>query len=1080
MYMSFSQCGFTRTAVLLGVLAALATSVAGQQQRPEQRSDPFAGLTFRNIGPATMGGRIDDLAVLETNPAVFYVGAATGGLWKTTNNGTTWEVLFDDLDDVVSIGDVAITADDANTVWVGSGENNNRQSGSWGNGVYKSIDGGHTWKHMGLRESKHIARIVIDPIDHDVVYVAALGSLYGAGKERGLFKTTDGGLTWSNVLFVNEDTGATELVQDPSNNKVLYAATYQRRRATWGMNGGGPGSAIYKSSDAGRSWTKLTNGIPSGPLGRIGMDIYRRNPNILYARIQHETESGTYRSDDAGLTWRKMSDVNPRPMYFSQIRIDPSNDLRVYVLGVQLHISDDGGKTFIDNGAMHSDHHAMWINPNNSNHIIDGNDGGVGISYDRGKTWEGIYNMDLGQYYHVGYDMAKPYNLCGGLQDNYTWCGPSAVRSRNGIVNDDWTQIQGGDGFEAVMDPTDPRIVYAESQDGNIVRVDRVTNERKAIRPLPARGEQPLRWNWNTPIHISPHDPKTIYVGANKVFKSTDGGQSFTAISPELTQAVDREGLSLMGVVGKDVKIAKNDGVQSYGNLVQLVESPKQAGLIYAGADDGSVQMTRDGGKTWTNITSKFPGAPKNGYVSGLVASAHDVNTVYAAFDGHWNDDFNNYLYASADGGNTWRSISEGLPKGQVVNTVTEDPKNPNVLYAGTEFGLFVTPDRGGSWDRIRANLPTVPVHEIVIHPRDNDMIVATHGRSLWILDDATPIQQAAEARRADAFLFDIRPAMQFNLANDRGFMTDKPFRGRNPDYGALVTYHLRSEPKQLALRIQDASGTTVREISGNDLRNARKAGMNRVAWDLRHQPLPPSATQQGGGPGGGGGGGGFGGGGGNNGPNVLPGDYRVTLVVEGKDVATKPVRVTTDMAVQMTDAERKTWHDTALALHDLQKTANEAADAVNELGRQFQALEGLVKGATNVPSSATSAMDETLKKLTDLRRRLGVPAPGQQASGGGAGGGGGGGGGGFGGGQNPNVRGTIGQTKGQVMNSTSLPTAQQTRVTNESREDLTKVVQDTNALIAELPALYDKIGVSALKPAALKPIRLAGISATQ
>jgi photosystem II stability/assembly factor-like uncharacterized protein len=1077
--MSFSQPGFTRIAALFGVLAALATGVAAQQQRTEQRSDPFAGLTFRNIGPATMGGRIDDLAVLETNPAVFYVGAATGGLWKTMNNGTTWQVLFDDLDDVVSIGDIAITADDPNTVWVGSGENNNRQSGSWGNGVYKSIDGGHTWKHMGLRESKHIARIVIDPIDHDVVYVAALGSLYGPGKERGVFKTTDGGLTWSNVLFVNEDTGATELVQDPTNNKVLYAATYQRRRATWGMNGGGPGSAIHKSSDAGRTWTKLTNGIPSGPLGRIGMDIYRRNPNILYARIQHDTESGTYRSDDAGLTWRKMSNVNPRPMYFSQIRIDPNNDLRVYVLGVQVHISDDGGKTFVENGTMHSDHHAMWINPNNSNHIIDGNDGGVGISYDRGKTWEGIYNMDLGQYYHVGYDMAKPYNVCGGLQDNYTWCGPSAVRSRNGIVNDDWTQIQGGDGFEAVMDSTDPRIVYAESQDGNIVRVDRLTNERKAIRPLPGRGEPPLRWNWNTPIHISPHNPKTVYVGANKVFKSTDGGQSFTAISPELTQAVDREGLSLMGVVGKDIKIAKNDGVQSYGNLVQVVESPKQAGVIYAGADDGSVQMTKDGGKTWTNITSRFPGAPKNGYVSGLVASAHDANTVYAAFDGHWNDDFNNYLYASADGGNTWRSISEGLPKGQVVNTVAEDPKNPNVLYAGTEFGLFVTPDRGGSWDRLRANLPTVPVHEIVIHPRDNDMIVATHGRSLWILDDATPIQQAAEARRADAFLFDIRPATQYNLANDRGFVTDKPFRGKNPEYGALITYHLRSEPKQLALRIQDASGTTVRELSGDELRNARKAGMNRVAWDLRHQPLPPSATQQGGGPGGGGGGGGGGfGGGGNNGPNVLPGDYRVTLVVEGKDVATKTVRVTPDTAVQMTDAERKTWHDTAIALHDLQKTANEAADAVTELGRQFQALEGLVKVATNVPSSATSAMGETSKKLADLRRRLGVPAPGEQASGGGFGGGGGGGG--FGGGQNQNVRGTIGQTKGQIMNSTSLPTAQQTRVTNESREDLTKVVQDTNALIAELPALYDKIGVSALKPAALKQIRVAGISATQ
>jgi len=1033
-----------------GLRAEQAPAVASARQAAAAPADPFAGLVFRNIGPATMGGRVDDLAVLESNPAVFYVGTATGGLWKTVNNGTTWDVLFDDLDDAVSIGDIAINPNDANTVWVGSGENNNRQSGSWGNGVYKSTDGGRTWKNVGLPNSKHIARIIVDPVDHDVVYVAALGSLWGPGGERGVYKTTDGGLTWARILHVDDDTGATELVMDPSNNKVIYAATYQRRRATWGFNGGGPGSAMWKSSDAGRTWTKLTQGVPAGHLGRIGMDVYRSNPNILYARIEHATESGTYRSDDAGLSWRKMSNVNPRPMYFSQVRIDPNNDLRIYVLGVQIHISDDGGKTFVENGALHSDHHAMWINPKNSNHIIDGTDGGIGISWDKGATWEAVYNMDLGQFYHVAYDMETPYNVCGGLQDNYTWCGPTAVRSRTGIANDQWFQIHGGDGFEAQIDPTNPRIIYAESQDGNISRIDRVSNERKSIRPLPARGEAPLRWNWNTPILMSPHDPATIYVGANKVFKSTDRGQSWTAISPDLSEATDREGLSLMGVAAKEFTLAKNDGVQSYGNIVQLVESPKQAGVLYAGTDDGQVHMTKDG-QTWTNITAKFPGVPKNSYVSRLTASAHEVNVVYATFDNHRANDMGTYVYASVDGGNNFRSIGEGISKGHAVTAMAEDPKNPNVLYTGTEFGIFVSPDRGGKWMRIKSNLPTVPIHEIIFHPRDNDMIVATHGRSIWILDDATPLQHYAEASKSDAFLFDMRGAMQFNPANDRGFVSDKPFFGKNPTYGAAISYYLSKPQTNVALRIRDAAGTQVREITGNDLRDARGAGINRIHWDLRHQPLAPLAGQPQGG------GGGFGGGG-NNGPNVMPGDYRVTLVVDGKDVATKTVRVSGDKDMPMTDAERRTWHDTALGLHELQRVANAAAEAVTTLGTQVAAAEGLVKTAANVPAAGKNALADVNTKLADLRRRLGV------------GQGGPGGGGGFGG-QQANVRGQLGQTKGQIMNSTSMPTVQQIRVAGELRDDMTKLISDTNDLIAAVPAVYDALGASGAKPVALKPV---------
>ena len=615
------------------------------------------------------------------------------------------------------------------------------------------------------------------------------------------------------------------------------------------------------------------------------MDVYRANPNIVYARIEHEKESGTYRSDDAGLSWRKMSDTNPRPMYFSQIRIDPTNDLRIYVLGVQIHISDDGGKTFIENGALHSDHHAMWINPKNSNHIIDGNDGGIGISYDKGATWEAVYNMDLGQFYHITYDMETPYNVCGGLQDNYTWCGPTAVRSRTGIANDQWFQIHGGDGFEAQIDPKNSRIIYAESQDGNISRIDKVSNERKSIRPLPARGEAPLRWNWNTPILMSPHDPATIYVGANKVFKSTDRGQSWTAISPDLTTATDRDGLPLMGVTGKETTIARNDGVQSYGNIVQLVESPKNAGVLYAGTDDGKVHMTKDG-KTWTDITTRFPGVPEERLrvAADRVGARRQRRLRDLRQSSRRRHTAPTSTPASTAATTSARS-ARAFPKGHAVTAMAEDPTNPSVLYSGSEFGLFVSPDRGGKWTRIKSNLPTVPIHEIVIHPRDNDMIVATHGRSIWILDDITPLQQQAEAMKADAFLFDMRGGMQFNPANDRGFVSDKPFFGKNPTYGAAISYYLSKPQTNVALRIRDAAGTQVREITGNDLRDARGAG---------HQPhlLGPASSaaaaarrpagrwwrrwrwrRR------------FGGGG-NNGPNVLPGDYRVTLVVDGKDVA--------------------------------------------------------------------------------------------------------------------------------------------------------------------------------------------------
>lgn len=1041
----------TLPALLLCALVASAPVLPAQPAQSAARAaaaeSPFERLRFRNIGPATMGGRIDDFAVLERNPAVYYVATATGGLWKTRNNGTTWEALFDDQE-VVSIGDVAIAPDDENLVWVGTGENNNRQSGSWGNGIYKSTDGGHTWKHMGLTESRHIARVIVDPIDHDVVYVAALGHLWGPNRERGVYKTTDGGVTWTAVLQVDENTGATELVMDPSNNKVLYAATYQRRRSNWGFNGGGPGSALWKSTDAGRTWTKLTNGIPAGPLGRIGLDIYRKNPNVLYAQIQHATETGLYRTDDAGLSWRRISDVNPRPMYFSQVRIDPNDDHRIYVLGVELHMSDDGGRTFVGNTVPHSDHHAMWINPANSNHVLTGCDGGINVSYDRGATWDFIDNLDLGQFYHVSYDMDAPYRVLGGLQDNASWMGPSQVRADIGIGNFDWLNIGSGDGFVTLADPRDSRTLYSESQNGNVMRVDRLSLERKNIRPIPARGEPPLRWNWDTPIVISSHAPGTIYVAANRVFRSTDRGDTWQAISPDLTARVDRDTLSLMGVRGRDITIARNDGVSSYGTLVALAESPRRAGLLYSGADDGTVYVSRDGGANWTNVTTRFPGLPRFAAVARIAPSAFDEGTVYAAFDNHRENDNRPYVFVSTDHGTTWRAITNGIPDGQAVRTITEDIRNPNVLYVGTEFGLFVSLNRGAQWMRVKANLPTVPIAEITMHPRENDIILATHGRSIWILDDATPFQQAPAALATAAYLFESRPAMQYNPGSFRpsfGGPGDRRFWGKNPEPGAALSWHLAAPARDVAIRIRDGVGAVVRELSGEELADEKGAGVHRVHWDLRYAPLP--ASQSGGG-----------GRGGNRGPFVLPGEYRVTLTVDGRDAPARSIRVVGDTMAQLSEADRKLWHDVSLALHRLQGIAAEAAGRIASLSEHLRAVQALVGGGENAPAALATSVQALDRRLVALRRQFGLPAPGEAVPSGRGGGGGGG---------VAPVPNQLGTVKGQLLNATSRPTEAQLRQAREAREDLVRAVAEINDIIATaMPAMYQALGQPQLRPA--------------
>ena len=1044
--------------------AALAVSLAGtsltgrgQQAAPSATpAAPFDALYFRSIGPASMSGRISDLAVYEANPAIFYVATAHGGVWKTTNNGTTFEAQFQDQG-LMSIGDVTVSQSNPDLVWIGTGESNNRQSTSWGDGVYKSTDGGKTWTAMGLRASRHINRIVIDGRDNDNVWVAATGPLWGPGGDRGVYKTSDGGATWKHVLKVDDDTGANDLVIDPTDSKVLYASTYQRRRTACCMNGGGPGSGIWKSTDGGDTWTKLKGGVLDNPMGRIALDVYRRRPNILYALIEGPAQpgggrgagggggggrgqqalnpndpTGLYRSDDGGGTWRKVNNANPRPMYFSKVRIDPNDPEVIYLGGVDLHQSLDGGKTMNTQAAsrIHSDHHAIWINPMNSDHLIIGNDGGLAYSYDKAKRWVFVPNLPVGLFYHLSYDMATPYNICGGMQDNYSWCGPSAVRGAAGIANHHWTTIQGGDGFVVLQDPTDYRIAFSESQDGNMVRVDRVTGETMSVRPTPAPGEPPLRWHWDTPLVQSPHDPKVIFAAANKVFRSADRGHSWVAVSGDLTSGANRDDIVTMGVKGSEIRFSRNDGIQAWPAIVSFAESPKRAGLYYAGTDDGNLQVSRDAGKTWTKVFDKLQGAPNGVFVSEVVPSRFVEGTVYATLDGHRQNDYETYIYASTDFGATWNPLKGNL-KGEVARTLTEDVKNPDILYLGTETGLFVSLDRGRNWQRVTANLPTVRIDEIVLHPRDNAMLLATHGRAIWVLDHLEPIQEYAAAMQttADARLFTPPPFAWYQRpARDRNyeFWGDQTFFGENPPQAAVLSWFNRKQVGEVKLRITDAAGREVREISGPVLSKSTNPGIQSACWDLRVQPLPaldPGPTgRQGGatpaqtapasapgagsqppqktfgagcgaaaGGGGGSGFGGFGGGGGASpGPYVLPGVYNVALVVDGKTLESKPLRVMADKEVVLTEAERRRLFDMAMELHGLQRRANDAAASLLAVTRQMPAVTKQIADSTSVPADVKAQVEAFDKELAALAAKLTPPQGGRGGAGGGGGGRGG------------------------------------------------------------------------------------------
>ncbi len=1046
---------------LFVVLAALGAALPalGAQAPTIPVAQEFERLHFRSIGPVVMSGRIADLAVYEKNPALYYVATAHGGVWKTTNNGTTFQPLFQDQG-LMSIGDVTISQTNPDLLWVGTGESNNRQSISWGSGVWKSTDGGKTFTHMGLKDSKHIHRIVIDPTNNDVVLVAATGALFGPGGDRGVYKTTDGGATWRRVLAGDDDTGASDLVMAASDPKTLYASMYQRRRTTCCFNGGGEGSGIFKSTDGGETWSKLSNGLPTGPLGRIGLDVYRGSAAIVYASIEAPgggrgaapgagaLGTGIYRSDDGGASWRRTSAVNPRPMYFSKVHIDPSSPERLYMGGVGLHMSLDGGQNFATDAAMaiHDDKHAVWINPANPDHILIGNDGGLAVSYDQSKTWQFIPNLPVGLFYHVSYDMEYPYNICGGMQDNYNWCGPSASRFSRGIMPHEWFQILGGDGFVAIPDLRDSRIVYTESQDGNIIRRNKVTGESKSIRPNAsnvvagglAAGEA-LRWHWDTPLMFSPHDPGTLMAAANRVFVSKDRGDSWTAISPDLTQNKDRNEIVTMGRRGSEINIARNDGISQWPAIVSLAESPAQVGVLYAGTDDGTVSMTRDGGKTWTNITSRLSGFPAGGYVSEVVPSRFAAGTVYITVDNHRENDYEPYIWVSDDFGTTFRRINAGLA-GENVRTLTEDTRNKDVLYIGTETGIFLSLDRGATWRRLKANFPTVRVDELTIHPRENALLVASHGRALWVLDHLEPIQEYAAAAQAtaDAKLFSVPNALQWKFKDDRNdeFWGHQYFLGENPPADAVIQLHLKRTVPDLALRVSDAAGTFVRNIPVPSTRN--QPGIQTVCWDQRHEPIAATTAAApafggggrggagGGGAaggggrggaggggvgagagqatapvpgvptpmpsagylpenpcgGGGGGGGGFGGGGGNAGPYVAPGVYTIALMAGDRELERKSMRIIMDPEVRFTPQERARYQAILLDLHAMQQRATPLQAALTSLQAQIDSVIQRTE-ASAAPASVKTQVATLKRDLDAVRPKFGVSAGGPALPGG-------------------------------------------------------------------------------------------------
>jgi len=843
--------------------------------KTEINSSLVSNLSFRNIGPSLISGRIADIAVNPNNSSEYYLAVASGGVWKTTNHGNTYSPIFDH-EGSYSIGCITMDPNNSKVLWVGTGENNNQRSVAYGDGVYKSIDGGKSWKNMGLKNSEHISKIIVDPNDSNIIYVSAYGPLWKEGGDRGVYKSIDGGENWEQMFFVSENTGIADLIMDPNDNNTLYASAHQRRRHVFTYIGGGKESGIFKSTDAGKTWNELKSGLPIGKMGRIGLAVSPVNSNYIYAILEaEEGKGGFFRSTDKGASWEKRSSYKTSGNYYQEIICDPFDVDKVFSMNTWLHHTEDGGKTFKRTGekSKHVDNHCIWINPNDPNHWIVGCDGGVYETYDHAQNWKWMSHLPLVQFYKVAVDNDYPfYNVYGGTQDNNSVGGPSRTTNNAGILNSDWYITNGGDGFESQVDPKDPNIVYAQAQYGWLVRYDKKSGEKMGIQPMPKEGEAAFRWNWDAPLVISEHNKHRLYFAANKLFKSDDQGNTWTAISGDLTRQLDRNQVVVMGKIQKPEVVMKNKSTTIFGNIVALAESPKNENLLYVGTDDGLIQVSSDGGENW-NKKDYFNGIPDMTYVNMLLTSQHDENTVYTVFNNHKRGDFKPYIMKSTNKGESWVSIVGDLPERGSVYAIAEDHINPNLLFAGTEFGLFFTLNGGENWIQLKSGLPTVAIRDIAIQKRENDLVLASFGRGFYILDDYSILRELTfENLKQEAYIFPVKTALEYIPTNPlglkgKGHQGEAFYLAKNPGFGATIRYYLQETPETLKEKrkkamengeliypsndqffaedhdesayllfvIKDKDGSEVRKIKTN-----ASKGINSVNWNLRYTTTSP------------------------------------------------------------------------------------------------------------------------------------------------------------------------------------------------------------------------------------------------